>query len=44
MAKLIPTKPLLILLYGFPGAGKTHFARQLSETIHAAHVQSDRIR
>ncbi len=44
MAKLIPTKPLLILLYGFPGAGKTHFARQLSETIHAAHVQGDRIR
>ncbi len=44
MAKLIPTKPLLILLYGFPGAGKTHFARQLSETISAAHVHGDRIR
>lgn len=44
MAKLIPTKPLLILLYGFPGAGKTHFARQLSESIHAAHVHGDRVR
>lgn len=32
------------MLYGFPGAGKTHFARQLCEQISAAHVQSDRIR
>ena len=32
------------MLYGYPGAGKTHFARQLSETLHAAHVHGDRIR
>ncbi len=44
MSKLIPTHPLLVLLYGFPGAGKTHFARQLTEDIVAAHVQGDRIR
>jgi len=44
MAKVIPTKPVLILLYGFPGAGKTFFARQLCEHIQAAHVQADRIR
>lgn len=44
MSKLIPTKPLLILLYGFPGAGKTFFARQLCEHLQAAHVQGDRIR
>ena len=44
MAKIVPNKPLLILLYGFPGSGKTYFARQLSEQVHAAHVQSDRIR
>lgn len=44
MAKVIPTKPLLILLYGFPGSGKTFFARQLCEQIVAAHVQGDRIR
>lgn len=32
------------MLYGFPGAGKTYFARQLCEHINAAHVQGDRIR
>jgi predicted kinase len=43
-SKLIPTKPLLILLYGFPGSGKTYFSRQLCENLQAAHVQGDRIR
>ena len=42
--KLIPSKPLLILLYGYPGAGKSYFARELSEKLQAAHVQGDRIR
>jgi predicted kinase len=32
------------MLYGFPGAGKTYFARQLAENLQAAHVQGDRIR
>lgn len=44
MSKLSLTRPTLILLYGYPGAGKTYLARQLSEDIRAAHVQSDRIR
>jgi len=44
MSKIQLTKPTLIMLYGYPGAGKTHFARQLCETISAAHIQSDRIR
>ncbi|MEO6513996.1 MAG: ATP-binding protein [Candidatus Saccharimonadales bacterium] len=44
MAKTVPTKPLLIMLYGFPGAGKTYFARQFCESVQAAHVQGDRIR
>lgn len=44
MNKLALTRPTLILLYGYPGAGKTYLARQLSEDIQAAHVQNDRIR
>ncbi len=40
----MPTKPLLILLYGFPGSGKTFFARQLCEQLAAVHVHDDRIR
>jgi predicted kinase len=32
------------MLYGFPGSGKTYFARQLSDHIQAAHLQADRIR
>jgi predicted kinase len=44
MAKIIPSRPLLIMLYGFPGAGKTYFARQLQDNLQAAHVQGDRIR
>lgn len=42
--KIVPTKPLLIMLYGFPGAGKSYFARNLCEHFRAAHVQGDRIR
>jgi len=44
MTKVIPTKPFLILLYGFPGAGKTYFARQLADHVQVAHVHGDRIR
>jgi predicted kinase len=44
MAKIVPTKPFLLMLYGFPGAGKTYFARQLCDHIQAAHLQADRIR
>ncbi len=32
------------MLYGFPGAGKSYFARQFSEQVQAAHVHGDRIR
>lgn len=44
MTKVAPNKPLLIMLYGFPGAGKSYFARQLGEQLQAAHVHGDRIR
>lgn len=44
MAKLLLNHPTLFLLYGYPGSGKTYFARQLCEELQAAHVQGDRIR
>lgn len=44
MAKIYPTKPFLLLFYGYPGAGKTYFARQFTENLQAAHLQADRIR
>lgn len=42
--KLALKHPTLIMLYGFPGAGKSFFARQLCDDLHAAHVQGERIR
>jgi predicted kinase len=44
MAKIYPIKPFMILFYGFPGSGKTYFARQLCESVQAAHLQADRVR
>ena len=44
MSKVIPSKPLLIILYGYPGSGKSFIARQLTEQMQAAHIQGDRIR
>lgn len=44
MAKLELTKPTLIMLYGFPGSGKTYLANSLRDSIQAAHVNADRIR
>ena len=44
MTKLQLIQPTLFMLYGFPGSGKTYFARQLCEELQAAHVQGDRIR
>jgi predicted kinase len=37
-------RPTFIQLYGFPGSGKTFFARHLSESLGAAHIHGDRIR
>ncbi len=44
MEKILPQKPVLILLYGFPGSGKTYFSRQFSQEVQAAHLEEDRIR
>src|SRR5690554_3704424 len=42
-AKITVNKPFVVFLYGFPGSGKTFFARQLAEAVGAAHWQQDRI-
>lgn len=39
-----PCTPALILLCGYPGAGKTTFARALAATFPCDHVESDAIR
>lgn len=44
MHKPLLTKPVLIILYGFPGSGKTFFARQFSEDISAANINGDQLR
>lgn len=44
MNKIISKTPFMLVLYGYPGSGKTYFSRQLSETIQSAHLQADRIR
>lgn len=44
MAKILPQKPFLLLMYGYPGAGKTYFARQFCDNVQAANLQADRIR
>jgi predicted kinase len=44
MNKIVPSQPLLIMLYGYPGAGKSYVARQLAASLSAAHVQGERIR
>lgn len=44
MSKIQTIKPLLIMLYGYPGAGKTHFARELTNHLQCAHIHGDRIR
>jgi predicted kinase len=44
MAKIYPLKPFMLLFYGYPGAGKTYFARQFCDSVQAAHLQADRIR
>lgn len=40
----VTNKPFIIMMYGFPGSGKTGFARQISEELGAVHLQEDKIR
>jgi len=43
--KLIPSKPFLLLLYGYPGSGKTLFARQLADELdNTVHLNADKLK
>lgn len=44
MSNFTTTKPFIVMTYGFPGSGKTAFARQLAEELGIIHVQEDKVR
>jgi predicted kinase len=44
MSKVVLSKPTLICLYGYPGAGKSYLARNLASDIQLANISSERIR
>ncbi|HEU5004714.1 MAG TPA: AAA family ATPase [Candidatus Saccharimonadales bacterium] len=44
MSKTVLDKPVLLCLYGFPGAGKSYVARNMASEVQMAHVSADRIR
>lgn len=43
--KIQPIKPFMVLLYGYPGSGKSLFARQLAEEIdRSVYLSADKLR
>lgn len=42
--KITPIKPFIIMMYGYPGCGKTAFGRQFHEELGIVHLQEDKIR
>ncbi|HET9850716.1 MAG TPA: ATP-binding protein [Candidatus Saccharimonadales bacterium] len=44
MDKISLSRPVLICLYGHPGAGKTYVARRLAESMNLVHLNADRLR
>ena len=42
-SKISLTKPFILYMYGFPGAGKTAFSRQFGEELGVIHLQEDKI-
>ncbi|NCU30571.1 ATP-binding protein [Candidatus Saccharibacteria bacterium] len=44
MSTLQPARPIIIVTIGYPGAGKSFFARQFAETFHAPLISFDEIR
>lgn len=44
MSKLSLNKPIIVYLYGYPGAGKSTFASEFINHINAVHLYADQIR
>ncbi len=42
--KITIAKPFILMMYGFPGVGKSAFAKQLAEELGVIHLQEDRVR
>lgn len=43
-SKVMPNKPFLMLLYGYPGAGKTTFARQFCQEMPIVHLHAEKFK
>ncbi len=43
-SRVPPARPVLLLLAGLPGTGKTHFARRLQERLSFVVLETDRLR
>lgn len=44
MGRIKLSRPALVLIYGYPGAGKTQLAASLCRDLELAHVEADKIR
>lgn len=42
-SKVSLTKPVVVLLYGYPGAGKTSFANEFSKSTNLIHLYSEKV-
>jgi predicted kinase len=42
-AKITITKPVVILLYGYPGSGKTTFANEFAKATNLIHLYSEKV-
>lgn len=43
MSKIFINKPVIIQLYGYPGAGKTSFASEMAKTSNLVHLHNEKI-
>ena len=44
MQKIPLKKPVLIVLFGYPGTGKSYFAKNITKKINSVHVRPDKLR